>query len=131
MTLRSKILYGEIICLSNKEGYCFANNSYFAKLYNCTNRTIQNALSKLQKNGYIKIMLENNYKRKIFLTDLKEKNLKSKVIVQVHDELLIETPLEEKDSVKDILKTEMENVIKLDVPLKAEVTEGFSWYEAK
>ena len=73
----------------------------------------------------MKIAMINVYKK------LKEKNLKSKVIVQVHDELLIETDLDEKEIVKEILKTEMENVIKLDVPLKAEVTEGFSWYDAK
>lgn len=62
---------------------------------------------------------------------LKEENLKSKIIVQVHDELLIETNLDEEKQVKEILQTEMENVIKLDVPLKAEVSEGYSWYEAK
>ncbi len=73
----------------------------------------------------MKIAMINVYK------ELKEKNLKSKVIVQVHDELLIETALDEKEIVKEILKTEMENVIKLDVPLKAEVNQGFNWYEAK
>ncbi len=73
----------------------------------------------------MKIAMINVYNK------LKEKNLKSKVIVQVHDELLIETAIDEKEIVIDILKTEMENVIKLDVPLKAEVTMGCSWYEAK
>lgn len=62
---------------------------------------------------------------------LKENNLKSKIIVQVHDELLIETNLDEEKQVKEILQTEMENVIKLDVPLKAEVSEGYTWYSAK
>lgn len=62
---------------------------------------------------------------------LKEEKLKSKIIVQVHDELLIETNLDEEKQVKEILQTEMENVIKLDVPLKAEVSEGINWYEAK
>lgn len=62
---------------------------------------------------------------------LKEENLKSKIIVQVHDELLIETNLDEEKQVKEILQTEMENVIKLDVPLKAEVSEGYTWYSAK
>ena len=52
-------------------------------------------------------------------------------MVQVHDELLIEATLEEEKIVKEILKTEMENVIKLKVPLVAEVSEGYSWYEAK
>ena len=73
----------------------------------------------------MKIAMINVYNK------LKEKNLKSKVILQVHDELLIETSRDEKGIVKEILKTEMENVIKLDVPLKAEVSEGYSWYEAK
>lgn len=69
LTDKAKLLYGEITCLSNKEGYCFATNNYFAKLYHCTNRAIQTTISKLQERGYIKIVIENNYKRKIFLTD--------------------------------------------------------------
>ncbi len=73
----------------------------------------------------MKIAMINVYNK------LKEKNLKSKIIVQVHDELLIEASLEEEKVVKNILKTEMENVIKLDIPLKAEVSEGFDWYQAK
>ena len=63
--------------------------------------------------------------------ELNKKNLKSKIILQVHDELLIEVIPEEKEEVKQILKQEMENVIKLKVPLLAEVEEGYNWYEAK
>ncbi|MBO5348456.1 MAG: helix-turn-helix domain-containing protein [Clostridia bacterium] len=76
LTDKAKLLYGEITCLSNKEGYCFATNNYFAKLYNCTTRAIQGAISKLQERGYVKIVIENNYKRKIFISSLKgdEKN---------------------------------------------------------
>ena len=73
----------------------------------------------------MKMAMINVYKK------LKEKNLKSKIIVQVHDELLIETLKEEKEEVKKILKQEMENVIKLDIPLKVDISEGNSWYEAK
>lgn len=73
----------------------------------------------------MKLAMTNVYNK------LKEENLKSKIIVQVHDELLIETNLDEEKRVKEILQTEMENVIKLDIPLKAEVSEGYSWYEAK
>ena len=62
---------------------------------------------------------------------LKENNLKSKLIVQVHDEILVETLESEKEQVKQIVKEEMENVIKLKVPLLAEVEEGQNWYEAK
>ena len=68
LTDKAKLLYGEITCLSNKEGYCFASNNYFAKLYSCTARAIQNSLSLLQERGYIKIVVENNFERKIFLT---------------------------------------------------------------
>ena len=73
----------------------------------------------------MKIAMINVYNK------LKEAKLESKVIVQVHDELLVETLLEEEEQVKEILKSEMENVIKLDVPLKAEISEGSNWYEAK
>jgi len=59
------------------------------------------------------------------------KDLKSKLILQVHDELLIETYPDEEETIKKILKNEMENVIKLNVPLIAEISEGKNWYEAK
>lgn len=61
----------------------------------------------------------------------KLKNMKSKLILQVHDELLIEAYPEEVETVKNILKNEMENVIKLKVPLVADLSEGTNWYEAK
>lgn len=73
----------------------------------------------------IKIAMINVYKR------LKNEALKAKLIVQIHDELLIETPLEEIDKVKEILKTEMENVIKLKVPLIADISQGYDWNEVK
>ena len=47
LTEKAKLLYGETTCLSNKEGYCFALNNYFAKLYKCSTRAIQNSISKL------------------------------------------------------------------------------------
>lgn len=68
LTDKAKLLYGEITCLSNKEGYCFASNSYFAKLYNCSTRAIQDTISKLQKRGYINVVIEEKYKRKIFIS---------------------------------------------------------------
>ena len=67
ITERSKLLYGEITCLSNKEGYCFATNKYFSKLYNCSERTIQNSITELRKRGYIKVVVQNCYQRKIFI----------------------------------------------------------------
>lgn len=73
----------------------------------------------------MKIAMINVYNK------LKENNLKSKLIVQVHDEILVETLESEREQVKQIVKEEMENVIKLKVPLLAEVEEGYNWYEAK
>lgn len=63
--------------------------------------------------------------------ELKARKLKSKLILQVHDELLIETALDEVEEVQDILKTQMEQAVTLKVPLVADVHSGTSWYEAK
>lgn len=62
---------------------------------------------------------------------LKAENLKSELILQVHDELIIEAPIDEADTVREILKTEMENAVILNVPLVADIESGNSWYDAK
>jgi len=62
---------------------------------------------------------------------LKEKKLKSRLILQVHDELIIEAPENEKAEAALLLKENMEQAVKLKVPLVVEVKEGQSWYEAK
>lgn len=63
--------------------------------------------------------------------ELHARGLKSRLLLQVHDELLIETHLEEVAEVTEILKTQMEQATELKVPLIAEVHSGQSWYEAK
>ena len=60
-----------------------------------------------------------------------EKKLKSKMIIQVHDELVFDVYKDEKEVVEQIVKEKMENVCKLNVPLKADINIGTSWYEAK
>ena len=60
-----------------------------------------------------------------------KENIKSKMILQVHDELVFDTLLEEKDKVIEIVKDCMENVYPLNVPLKIDVEYGYNWYEAK
>lgn len=62
---------------------------------------------------------------------LKEGGFKSRLILQVHDELLIETHKDEKEAVAKILKENMEQAAKLAVPLDVDVHEGASWFEAK
>ena len=61
--------------------------------------------------------------------ELTKRNLKSKLILQVHDELIIETFKEEEEEVKEIMKDIMENAIELSVPLKVEISTGENWYE--
>lgn len=73
----------------------------------------------------IKIAMVNIYKK------LREENLKSRLILQVHDELLVETFIDEKDKVAEILKNSMENAVKLKVPLTVDVKTGSNWYETK
>ena len=60
---------------------------------------------------------------------IKEKGLKSKLILQVHDELIIETHNEEVEEVKSLIKDLMEGAISLDVPLRVDIESGDSWYE--
>lgn len=57
--------------------------------------------------------------------------MKSRLILQVHDELIVETAEDEIDAVKTMLKNEMENAFTLSVPLVAEVSEGRSWFDCK
>lgn len=62
---------------------------------------------------------------------LKERKMRSRLVLQVHDELLIEAYQTEVDAVKQILKDEMEHAASLDVPLEIDMHTGDNWYEAK
>ncbi|MCT4562782.1 MAG: DNA polymerase I [Maledivibacter sp.] len=63
--------------------------------------------------------------------ELKERNLKSKLILQVHDELIIDAHKDEIDEVKKLLKDNMEEAISIRVPLKADMNIGDNWYNTK
>ena len=73
----------------------------------------------------IKIAMVRVYER------LKNENLRAKLIMQVHDELIVECPEAEKDTVCDIIRTEMENACEMKVQLLADVNSGANWYLAK
>lgn len=73
----------------------------------------------------IKIAMVNVYNR------LKRENLKSRLVLQVHDELIIESPKSEEKYVTELLKEEMENAAELNVPLVADIKSGRSWYDTK
>lgn len=73
----------------------------------------------------IKIAMVEVYK------EFEKQNLKSKLILQIHDELLVDTYPKEEEIVKKILKEKMENAVKLSVPLIAQIGEGKTWFDAK
>lgn len=63
--------------------------------------------------------------------EFEKKNLKSKMLIQVHDELVFNVLNDELEEVKKIVQNIMENTFKLDVPLKVDIEVGNNWYEAK
>lgn len=73
----------------------------------------------------IKLAMINTARR------LRAENRKAKLILQIHDELIIEAPLAEAEQIKTLLREEMENVMRLSVPLTVDVAAGKNWAEAK
>lgn len=86
---------------------------------NAVNAPIQGSAADIIKIAMIKIDEE-----------LSAKNLKTKMLLQVHDELVFEAPIEEIETVKELIKTEMESAFDTKVPLLVEVGVGENWLEA-
>ena len=63
--------------------------------------------------------------------EMTKRNLRSKMLVQVHDELVFSVPSDEEETMKALVKEVMENITKLSVPLKVEIESGSDWYNAK
>ena len=84
------------------------------------NTPIQGTAADIMKIAMIKVSNE-----------LKKRNLKSRIVLQIHDELLVETVISEKEQVYEILHECMTNAAKLLVPLEVEISEGKSWFQAK
>ena len=63
--------------------------------------------------------------------ELEKRHLKSQLLVQVHDELVLEVPAGEKDEVEQLLKDTMEHIVDLSVPLVVDIHSGVNWEEAK
>jgi len=61
----AKLLYGEITALSNKHGYCFASNNYFANLYNVNKNTISSWITDLKNKGFIEVTIERDLRNVI------------------------------------------------------------------
>ena len=84
------------------------------------NTPIQGTAADIMKIAMIKVQNE-----------LKNRNMKSKIVLQVHDEMMIEASLDEKEEVKKIVKQSMEQAVDLKVPLVADISEAENWYECK
>ena len=99
------------------------SNNYMVREFGkraAMNTPIQGTAADIMKIAMIKVYNE-----------LKTQNLKSKIVLQVHDEMMIEAPIEEKDQVTQILKQSMESATTLKIPLIAEISEALNWYDCK
>ncbi len=117
--------HGYVKTILNRRRYIPEINAGNVILKNLGKRLAMNAPIQGSAADIIKIAMVNVYKK------LQEKNLKSKLILQVHDELIIECLEDEVDVVSKIVKDEMEHAVSMDVNLDVDLNVGDSWYETK
>ena len=99
------------------------SNNYMVRQFGeraAMNTPVQGTAADIMKIAMIKVYNE-----------LKKRNLKTKIVLQVHDEMMLETPIEENEEVKKLLKECMESAADLKVPLIAEISEANNWYDCK
>ena len=116
---------GYVTTILNRRRYIPEIKSSNFMLRNAGKRAAMNAPIQGSAADIIKIAMINVYKK------LEENNLKSKLILQVHDELIVEAIDSEIEIVKKIVKDEMENAVCLDVNLDVDLNIGDSWYDTK
>lgn len=116
---------GYVTTILNRRRYIPEIKSSNFMLRNAGKRAAMNAPIQGSAADIIKIAMINVYKK------LEENNLKSKLILQVHDELIVEAVDSEIDIVKKIVKDDMENAVCLDVNLDVDLNIGDSWYDTK
>ena len=118
-----------------QDGYVktlFGRIRYIPELKN-TNYMIRNSGERMALNTPIQGTSADIIKKAMIEIhkSLKENNLKSKMILQVHDELIFDALISEEEQLKKIIKEVMENTFKLKVPLKVDIETGSDWYQAK
>lgn len=116
---------GYVATLTGRKRYIREINSSNYNMRQFGERAAMNMPLQGSSADIIKIAMVNIHKA------LKEKGLKSKLILQVHDELVLDVPEGEREQAAQLLQYEMENAVKLNVPLKVDVHCGKNWYEAK
>ena len=100
-----------------------SSNNYMVRQFGeraAMNTPVQGTAADIMKIAMIRIYNE-----------LKKQNLKSKIVLQVHDEVMLEVPKDEVEKVKILVKDCMENAATLDVPLVVEMSEADNWYDCK
>lgn len=115
--------YGYVETLKGRRRYIPLINSKNANLRNAAERVAINMPIQGSSADMIKLAMINIHKRLI------KENLKSKMILQVHDELIFDIPVEEKEILSNLVKIEMENALKLNVPVVVDLKFGSNWGE--
>lgn len=135
-----KLMYGEITALCNKEGYCWAGNEYFAKLYGTRKETVSRWMSNLKKLGYIRIELVRTGgkeigQRKIYLLTKKSSPIDKKVNTPIDEKVKDNTTSNEYSYlIKDIVeylnqkanKTFKHSTKTTQQHIRSRINEGFS-----
>ena len=116
---------GYVETLFNRRRYIpeLKSNNYLVRQFGqraAMNTPIQGTAADIMKIAMIKVFKE-----------IEKRGLKSKIVLQVHDEMMIEAPINEVEEVQIIVKECMETATKLNVPLVAEISEADNWYECK
>ena len=99
------------------------SNNYMVRQFGsraAMNTPIQGTAADIMKIAMIKVLKE-----------IEKRGLKSKIVLQVHDEMMIEAPIEEQEEIQKIVKDSMETATTLKVPLVAELSEAENWYDCK
>jgi|TARA_R100000479_G_scaffold116259_3_gene59154 DNA-binding MarR family transcriptional regulator len=110
LTAFAKLMYAEVTALANKEGYCWANNSFFAKNYETTERTVQRALSSLEEYGYIRKEITNhNTERKLYITMTKQSEGVDKTVSTSPDKKVIHNNTSSNNKKEYIYKRDLED----------------------
>ena len=125
----------EIVENAHRDGYVktIMNRKRIIDELNNKNYMIRQSGERMAKNTPIQGSAADILKKAMIeiYNEFKEKNLKSKMLIQVHDELVFNVVKDEEEQVEKIIIDIMENTYKLNVPLKVDVNKGTDWYEAK
>ncbi len=116
---------GYVETLFNRRRYIqeLKSNNYMVRQFGA--RAAMNTPIQGTAADIMKIAMINVYR------ELEKRKMQAKIVLQVHDEMMIETPQNEVEEVKEIIKNAMETAASLKVPLIAEISEAKSWYDCK